>query len=198
MRFSDLLAGTAPRETVEVEIGGKPAKIDLRLLSLTEETQTIVQAREYAKDKGGLTDQPSEADALYEIGLHRATVAMCCMDTENAEKTFFEPDDLDHPTVSRELVAYLYARYCFLADKSSPRKLDISEPEWAALVVSSASVSSGGNDDPLPFCRLRPGAQWSCFRSLASLLLGSPEGRSLYSNALRAKSLSSSNSSAPS
>ena len=189
MRFADLIAGTAPREPVEVEIAGKQVKIDLRLLSLTEETQAIVAARDYAKTVGGLTDQPSEADALYEIGLHRATVVVCCMDPEHPELPFFTVADLDHASVSRELVAYLYAKYCFLVDKASPRKLDISETEWADLVVSS------GGDDPIPFCRLRPGAQWSFARSLARLLLGSPEGRLLYSAALQGRSRPSTSSS---
>lgn len=190
MRFADLMAGTVAREPIEVEIAGKVAKIDLRLLSLTEETQTIVQARDYAKATGGMTEQPSESDVLYEIGLQRAVVVACCMDPEKPEKAFFEAADLDHPSISRELVAYIYAKYCFIVDKSSPRKLDISEVEWADLVLSS------GGGDPVPFCRLRPGAQWSFVRSLARLLLGSPEGRSLYSAALLAQSQKSISSSA--
>lgn len=195
MRFADLMAGAeVPRESVEVEVAGKPCRLDLRLLSLAEEAQVIVAAREYARATGGTTDQPSEADALYEIGLHRATVALCCVDPDDPEhrQPVFSLADLDHPSVSRELVAYLHARYCFLADRCSPRKLDISEAEWADLVASS------GGGDPLPFCRLRPGAQWSFVRSLARLLLGSPEGRSLYSAALAERSRRTSSSSAAS
>lgn len=172
-RLADLASSTSTREPVSLSFGEETFDLDLRLLSVGEEADVLVRARLYAIEKG--IAEPSEADALYELGKAISTVARALVERvekdspTEAPEVVFENEQalLDHPLVTKEHIAYLYARYTLFADTVSPRKLSIDSDHFALVLARSAE------DDLLPFCSLRPGAQWSFVRTLARLHLAS-------------------------
>ena len=170
-RLADLAASTRTREPVELVIGEEVFPLDLRLLSVGEEASVLVRARTYAIEQG--IAEPSEADALYEMGKMIATVASSLVERDSPKEApvaVFENDAelLAHPLVTHEHVAYLYAKYTFFADAHSPRALVLDADRFLHVLHRSAE------GDPLPFCELRPGAQWSFVRTLAVQHVHSP------------------------
>jgi hypothetical protein len=168
MKFSDLSKGKRARETVTVQLAGVETKLDLRILSVTEEASAIQRGHAYAAARGVLTED--EDEPLYRLGLHIAALAFACVDSESpADKPaqFFESEvQIERcEEITLDEIEFLFARYMVFADEHGVRKAQLSSDEFLSLVTKSA----GG--DTLPFFGLRPGTQAAFITSLAALHL---------------------------
>lgn len=169
MKLTDALAALGPhREPVTLDIGDARVVVDLQILSIADEVAALARARSYAVEHG--VAEPSETDPLYEQGLAIATVVCACVESDSpidAPVRVFENEEalVSNKLIGREIVAYLYARYRFMADMHSPRKFDITRDHVAEIFRSARE-----DDNPIPFCDSRPGIQWLLFRFSAVLL----------------------------
>lgn len=167
------------RIEVEIRVLDEPYVVDLRLLSAGEESEALVEAYAYAKDRG--VADPDETSALYERGYEMAIVARSLVDHDSPkdkpERLFSSLADLeDYKLLTAEHIAYLKARYDDLVDEKSPRRLVVTSEHFVEIRRRSAQ------GDPGPFSELRRGAQWSCFRTMAVLCENLLEERSRTSS----------------
>lgn len=154
------------RIDVEIRILDEPHIVDLRLLSAGEESEALVEAYAYAKERG--VADPDESSALFERGYEMAILSRALVDHDSPkaapERLFESLAELEgYALLSAEHVAYLKARYDDLVDEKSPRKLVVTTEAFVEIRRRSAE------GDPRPFSKLRRGAQWSCFRTMAAL-----------------------------
>lgn len=154
------------RIDVEIRILDEPFVVDLRLLSAGEESEALVEAYAYAKSRG--VGEPDESSALYERGYEMAIVSRALVDHDSpkgAPERLFESLEAleEYSLLTSEHIAYLKARYDDLVDEKSPRTLVVSTEAFVEIRRRSA------DGDPRPFSKLRRGAQWSCFHTMAVL-----------------------------
>ena len=174
-RFSQIAAGTRARKTVMLEIADEPRKIDLRVLGPFEWSEVLTAARAFAVSKGVV--DPDEGDPLYELGLHVHTLLLACIDSDSptdAPAPFFDSAEqmLNSSIIGRDHLAMLFAHHEVWEWECSPRAKELDKAEFARIIAAA------GQGDVGPFCRLRPGMQLVCMRSLAELYWSSQSASS--------------------
>lgn len=159
-RFRDIVRGARARETVSVALDDGEMRMDLRLLSVDEETDAIARARARAIAKG--LGEPKAGEPLYDISLMAETVfaAACVVGTE---ERFFDSSS-DVSSLDRDTIQYLYQAHSLFADRCSPRLLKMSPEEFVAGIAILASEDS---ESIRFFERLGSGLQWTYVRTLA-------------------------------
>lgn len=177
MRLDDLSSPVRPRHPITVTLNGKDILVDVRILTPTESATALEKAYEYAVARG--VKEPTDVDELYELGKQAATLALACVDHEAAAddpnpRKFFSnfQQVLDHPLMSREIIALMHANYVAYEEQASMRILRMSDSEF----LTTCKRLWGG--DHGPFCSMRPGMQLSFTRTLAGLYLTSLQSSS--------------------
>ena len=175
MKFSTVVLGTRAERPVTVDIRGAACAFALRPLTGTEEAAALAEATEFAKTRRA--EQIAPGNALFDLGLMIATLAIACVDPDSpagARAPFFDggasqiADALDS-----EQIAYLYARYELWQADCSPSQRAKSGDELIRLLIDVVEA-----EDDLPFSRARLADVWKLLRITGALFLTSPEHRS--------------------
>lgn len=159
-RFRDIVRGARARETVSVALDDGEMRMDLRLLSVDEETDAIARARARAIAKG--LAEPKAGEPLYDISLMAETVFAAAR-VVGGEDAFFDAAS-DVSSLDRDTIQYLYQAHALFTDRCSPRLLKMSPEEFVAGIAVLASEDS---ESIRFFERLGPGLQWIYTRTLA-------------------------------
>ena len=113
-RFRDIVRGARARETVSVALDDGEMRMDLRLLSVDEET--------------------------YDISLMAETVFAAAR-VVGGEDAFFDAAS-DVSSLDRDTIQYLYQAHALFTDRCSPRLLKMSPEEFVAGIAVLASEDS--------------------------------------------------------
>lgn len=175
--FADLLKlaeGKRKRHTMELPLIGveKPITIGIRVMDPFEEVEVLANARAFALERK--VADPSDGEPIYDFGIRLFTLATVCTIADTDDRFFSSIDQLLHSQglISRDVIEYAFAVYEMIADEERVRASRVTPDQ----LISIAKDAVGGNY--LPFCRLRPGTQASCFRSMAALWLNSLKDKS--------------------
>ncbi len=167
-KFSTLIDGTLARKTETADIGGALRTFDVRPLTPFEHASVLTAARADAKEAG--VESPEDGEPIYELAREIHTLAFGVMDTDAPDSPFFDGGAAQiraSKFLTRDAIAFLYALWERWDDECSIRKGHLTNADVMAI-VKEASVGNAG-----PFFALRPGAQWSCMRITAALLVDS-------------------------
>lgn len=179
-KFSAIVQGSRARKTIvlplagavpDLETGGWSGptdQLDVRALDPFEEDEILANARKHATEKG--VEDPVDGDPIYDRAKLVWTLVYACVDTASppdAPQPYFDGfDQIVHSKIlTRDHLAYLAEHQELVQDEAAPRAKDYTPNQFMAMVV----LTAGGNK--LPFVQLRPGARWSCFRTLAAAQL---------------------------
>jgi hypothetical protein len=158
---------------------GATVKVDLRVLSGEEEAVVLDKARKFAIGRG--VKVPRDGEPIYDLAVMIETLALACVDSESPEEApalFFESSREILDGMDRERIVYVYTVWETWQEECSPQAKTMPPEEFFDIVVRAAD-----SEDPTdPFCRLRPGMQWICFRTMASLLISLLPLKSLRSS----------------
>lgn len=185
MKFSSLetiAAGTHAERNVDLPVPGRdapPVPMAMRPLSGAEDISVCAEALKMAKARG--VESPTFGDPIYDLALWANTVAVSFVDVDSPRdkrEPFFDGGAEQvlanlHP----ETIAYLAERQAVWQEECSPSVRAKSVGELFSLAKGLAEAS----DDSF-FSRLSPRTRWSLARTLARLLLKSPEASSLFSS----------------
>jgi hypothetical protein len=168
-------AGPAPSVASDDQV-----MVDLRVLTGAEESQVLQKARDYAIERG--IESPTNGEPIYEIAKMAETLALGVIDHDSPEAEpcpFFDGGAkqlLDE--VDGDRIAFLYARWEMWQGECSPRIGTLSGEQFYSQMVKVTVA-----EDDLPFTQMEPITRWVFARTLAALLLNSPEGKSLFTSA---------------
>lgn len=183
MKFSNILKGTRAERVVELpghtKPDGAPVTIALRPLTGAEEKQVLEAALTDARAAGVTAPRPGEQ--LYDLAVMAHTLVLGCLDPESPPETrapFFDAG-AEHllANLNAETIGYLFERHDQWQSECSPYVRKMGADELLAAVSEVA-----GPDGEAAFTRMSPGMRWSFTRSLARLLLCSPDLKSLCSS----------------
>lgn len=183
MKFSQLQKGARLERSAEltgyVAEDGKPVTFLIRALTGAEEADAIRAAFDYARQDGN--DKPAEGDALFDMGLMANVIAVACLDPDSpaTERTPFFSGGASEilRELSRDTIVHLYNRQALWQDEVSPYRRRLTSEELLAKALEVVAEESDR-----PFSELSPATQWIFTRTMARLLVGSPEGRSLFTS----------------
>lgn len=162
-----------------------PLKLGVRPLDVAEELSALAWARERAKADGVL--EPKEDDPIYSRYLMAATLFRACVagkvdadgalsfpeDDRELVPFFASPQEiLSAPQMGRDRLAYLYELHEIWQDEVSPTSLTLKPAE-----IMDKAREIAGSSTPGPFLGLRPGMRWIFTRSMALMLVDSPNFR---------------------
>ena len=173
MRFSDIAKGTLATKAITLPFNGAEHPLAVRPLNGLEEGEALAGALAYAKSKG--VTAPAVGDRLYDLGLMANTVAIGCVQADDATKPFFDEgvtQILAHLDADR--IALLYGLHQAWQDECSPRSSSMTGGEWFAKVMEVANARA--DEDPL--ARLRPGMRRDWERTIAVQYLTSLQAKS--------------------
>jgi hypothetical protein len=158
---------------------GAAVTVDLRVLSGEEEAAVLDRARKFAIERG--VEKPRDGDPIYDLAVMVETLSLACVDTDSptdAPALFFEDARQILDGLDRERIVFLYTVWETWQEACSPQAKTLPPDEFYDIIVRAAD-----SEDPTdPFCRLRPGMQWICFRTMANLLLSLLPLKSLRSS----------------
>ena len=179
MKFSEVVKGTRAEREAELPgvltQSGKPVVFLLRPLNDEEEVAVIAKAEAYARSQGA---EPREGSPLFDRTVMVETLLLGCLDVDSPKDSrapFFESEKQISKALDRDAIALLYQMHQAFQSEVSPFARHLSAEQLYAVALEVAA-----KDTPDPFVRLAPGTQWRSFRTLAMLLIGSPEHRSLF------------------
>lgn len=193
MKFSQLAQGKAaeqpvPFDVIDAEGNVHTIKTLVRPLDGTQETAALVFAAQYAKDHGA--PDAKEGHPLWDLGYMVKTVEIGCVDPDSPPKSREPTFDKGADAVlalPRQTIAFLFEAQQTWQDLVSPTQKRMAGHELLTKVRELAE-----SEDDLPFLRLSPALRWICMRSMACLLLKSPEGSLLASSSSESDGASSS------
>ena len=159
-----------------IEALPKFAKIGLRCLRIRESAETFEGGREYAKGRG--SENPTEDDPIYNLGVKLHTLARVCVDPDSdpskpvpffGTAQSFDDDaavlsaveDLQtHPALTVDALDYLIQQWEWWSDRVNPQIKNLNDHEMFSLIGSLVG-------DPDRFLSWRPGVQRSLVHFMA-------------------------------
>lgn len=164
--FSAVMRGKRHRKPIKLPlIGREEQDVDLTILEPLEVLAVLEKSRAFAVERG--VPDPTDGNPIYDFAIHVHTLLYSCVDHDS-------PDDAPRPyfasidqilnsggLISQDVIAYVFARYESLVDEMAVRQGDLTQEGFLKLLHETSQ------GDTLPFSKLRPGTQWSCFRFLA-------------------------------
>jgi hypothetical protein len=166
--FSKVLGGARERKRAHLTLAdGTQVPVDVRMLTPMESAAVVSRATEFARERGAA--ELTDGNPIYDLGIYVHTLAIACLDTErpNEDAKFFDGGHeqiLNSEILAPDSIAHLFALYEHHMDEVSLSPSEMDEAGLRRLIESSAK------GDMLPFCKLRPGMQWSFVHSMAVLL----------------------------
>jgi hypothetical protein len=152
-----------------------PTLVDLIVLTGEEEAEVCAKARAFAIARG--VSDPKQGEPLYDLGAMVYTLLLSVIDhdsPEGGDVRFFESAEQILKHLDRERIAFLFTLQEVWQDECAPLRKDFSESSLYHWVFELAD----SEDPQVPFGRLRPSTLWIYMRTLARLLISSPELRS--------------------
>jgi hypothetical protein len=176
VKFNQVVKGKRAVRVVDLPLVADPAeeptsvKVALRVLSDSENKETVEYALKYAKD-GGASD-PKAGHPLYEMGIRIKTLHLACLDPDHPnpdspDARFFSSEDEIRQDwrLGRDGIWYLYDLQDAWQDACSPQPSKMGMGEFYREVELLAN-----SDDPFYFERFRPAMRASFARTMASQL----------------------------
>jgi hypothetical protein len=171
---------SAPLLPPGVETDEHTIMVGLRVLSPGEIADVYQKAMEAAALAG--VSQWLDTHPLCRLHEMFHTVALACVDVDSGERAepFFVGGVEEIRTsvdLTGDSIAFLYAQHQLWQDEcSGPRGAAKTPGELVAMVAEEAARPENARD--VPFSRLRPSAQLSCFHSICVLLWSSLTAKS--------------------
>lgn len=146
-------------------------QVGVRVLNPSEIKEVYEKALA-ASEKGGVA-QWLDTHPLCRLHEMAHTVALACVDIDSAERAepFFVSVDevMNDDAIGGDNLAYLYQQHQLWQDECcGPRGATKTTQEIIAMVAEEAARPDNARD--VPFSRLRPSVQLSCFHSTSVLL----------------------------
>lgn len=162
--FAEVRQGTRARKPATLVLStGQEVVVDLRVLTPLETIGVLAAAAAFARGRDMPADDGSQ---VYDLAVQVHTLVVACLDHDSpadAPKPFF--DSVDQVLASQVLppdgIAHLFAVYEAHADSMALSPEQLTEAGMRQLIEATAE------GDMLPFCKLRPGMQWSFVRFMA-------------------------------
>lgn len=183
MKFSTIAQGTRAERIVDLpgykKEDGSPIRLALRPLTGAEEQRVLESALTDAK-KGG-SAEPKPGDQLYDLAIMAHTLALGCLDVDSpvtARAPFFDQGAahlLENLHV--ETITYLFERHDQWQSECSPY---VRQMSLDALLSKAREVASPEGE--AAFTGMSPGMRWVFARSMAALLVTSPELSALFTS----------------
>lgn len=160
-KFSDVIKGKLARKQCEIssikDVEGNPIKVDLVVLSGTEEADVNEYARQFSISKRGTG---LDGDPNYELAHMAKTLALSVVDADVLDKQelFFKNEQavLDARELGREGIVFMYEQQKSWQREISPG-LDATDPQkFLGVALEVAKIG-----DPGPFLRLKLSSQLS-------------------------------------
>lgn len=174
--FSTIAAGARARKRVEATtIAGAAFACELRPLVGDDDALVLQRAREFAIARG--VAEPREGEPIYELALAVESLAIACVDPDDAARPFFDGGSAQiRAHLDRDRILYLYETLAAWQATFSPRERTIDWPAFVAKVYELATA--GEADADAPFARWPHGTLASFTRTLARLWWNSLGGKS--------------------
>lgn len=183
MKFSQIQLGTKAEKPGTLLIpgageGGSMGKVDvlLRPLDAGEELAVIAHARTFAMDRG-VTD-PHMGDELYDSALFVYTLVTAVLDKDSpvgVRQPFFDAGIDQVLSLDPDSIGHLYEQQQLWQEECSPTIRTKTAGDLLKLTRQIAEDESQGF-----FLRLSRSTQATCARTMARLLLASPEHSMLF------------------
>lgn len=174
--FSTIAAGVRARKRVTATtIAGDAFACDLRPMVGDDDALALQRAREFAQARG--VAEPREGEPIYELALAVESLAIACVDPDDAAKPFFDGGAAQiRAHLDRDRILYLYETLTTWQASFSPREHTLDWPTFVAKVYELATA--GEADADAPFARWAPAMRESFTRTLARLWWSSLGGKS--------------------
>ena len=168
--FSNIVKGKRARKTIELplvgtkldpktgEWVGDTIKLDIRILTGTEQIAALERAMATAKSKG--VDKPEDGDPIYDLALVSETLALACIDSDSPESApvpFFSSatEILESPILTKDHLAFLSESLLSWQDDCSPRLFSASKDDSA---IAAARLAKANLPEAQRFLlRMQPG-----------------------------------------
>lgn len=156
-------------------LGGDEFSCDLRVLDAVEEQAIVASACAQSRASGGTA---KEDDLVYQYAFAVGVLAAAATDPESppeAPEAFFADVEELRSNMDRERILLLAEQQRRFQERTSPRKHELSEEEFVAMVAALAASEEG---EDLPFETLPRHTLVSSMRRMALLLSISPKAKS--------------------
>ncbi len=174
--FSTIAKGERARKRVTATtIAGDEFACDLRPVMGEDDAVALQRSREFALARG--VAEPKEGEPIYELAIAVETLALACVDPDDASKPFFDGGSAQiRAHLDRDRILYLYETLTTWQTSFSPREHGL---DWGTFVARVYDLATAGEADAdAPFVRLAPATRASFTRTLARLWWHSLGGKS--------------------